>query len=69
MCEAIMSLYKTNSFTMIHSKRIQTNLHWILQAIGSSMAIAGMFVEFFGRQAEEKHHFVSNHSKIGNEIL
>lgn len=61
MCEAIMSLYQQNSWTVLHTKRTKTNLHWILQAIGSTMAIAGMVVYFVHRN----QHFVSIHSKLG----
>lgn len=61
MCEAILSLYNSNSWTQIHEKRAKTNLHWILQAIGSSMAIAGMVIEFINRDI----HFRTRHSKIG----
>lgn len=61
MCESILSLYKQNSWSTVHCKRTKTNLHWILQAIGSTMAIAGMVVEYLTRQS----HFRSIHSQLG----
>lgn len=61
MCEAIMSLYQQNSWTVLHTKRTKTNLHWVLQAIGSGMAVGGMVTYFVNRN----EHFVSIHSKLG----
>lgn len=46
MTEAILCLYHLNSSSQLHCRRRSNNIHWILQIIGSSLAIAGMFVEF-----------------------
>lgn len=61
MCEAIMSLYQQNSWTVLHTKRTKTNLHWVLQAIGSSMAIGGMLLYVVNRD----QHFDSLHGQLG----
>lgn len=61
MCESIMSLYQHNSWSALHTRKTQTHLHWILQALGSGMAIAGMIVYVVDRQ----HHFISLHARLG----
>lgn len=61
MCESIMALYAQNSWSGLHTRRTQTNLHWILQALGSGMAIAGMVVFYL----ERDYHLDSTHSIVG----
>lgn len=61
MCESIMSLYQHNSWSGLHTRRTQTHLHWILQALGSGMAIAGMVLYYLDRT----HNIVSLHARLG----
>lgn len=61
MCESIMSLYKHNSWSHLHQRRTQQHLHWILQALGSGAAIAGMAVYYVARD----RHLRSTHSQLG----
>lgn len=61
MCEGIMSLYSHNSWSALHTRRTQTNIHWILQAIGSGMAIAGSVLYYLQRD----QHLVTTHAVLG----
>lgn len=61
MCEGIMSLYAHNSWSSLHTRRTQTNLHWILQALGSGMAIAGSVIYYL----ERTEHLITTHAVLG----
>lgn len=61
MCEGILSFYKTNSWSNIHSPRTKANIHWIFLAIGSVLAIAGMIILYQDRST----HFQTIHSQLG----
>lgn len=61
MCESLMSLYKPNSWSSMHSIRTRKNLHWILQAIGGSLAMAGMIILYSLRGFQIR----SIHSQLG----
>lgn len=56
-----MALYADNSWSALHTRKTQTHLHWILQALGSSLALAGMIQYFFDRQ----RHLISLHAQLG----
>lgn len=62
MTEAILSLYHLNSWSRLHCRRTRNNIHWILQVIGSALAIAGMVVEF----QLNVNHLLSIHAWTGN---
>lgn len=61
MTQAIMAFYSQNVWSRQHTQPVKRLLHWILQAIGSTMAIAGMIIEYVNRGT----HFRSTHSIIG----
>lgn len=65
MTEAIMAFYAHNVWSKQHIRKTQRTLHWLLQAIGSGMAIAGMIIEFVSRDQAGKSHFKSTHSIVG----
>lgn len=56
-----MALYNRNSWSDMHGRRSRSNLHWILQAIGWSMAYAGMFILYNYRGFQ----IASIHSQLG----
>lgn len=60
-----MAFYPLNTWSQQHSRQTKKTIHWILQAIGSTSAIAGMTIEFIGRWEKSKYHFISLHSKFG----
>lgn len=61
MTEAIMALYAQNVWSQYHSHYVKRTIHWVLQAIGSSMAIVGIIIEYVNRPT----HFRTKHSVIG----
>lgn len=61
MTEAILSLYHLNSWSRLHCRRTRNNIHWILQVIGSALALAGMTVEF----QLNVNHLLSIHAWTG----
>lgn len=61
MAESIMCFYEHNSWTKHHGRRTRSNLHWILQVIGCSFAIAGSWILYDARRV----HFISIHSVTG----
>lgn len=65
MAEAILAFYPLNAWSQLHTRQTKKTIHWVLQAIGSISAIAGMIIEFISRFQNSKYHFVSTHSIIG----
>lgn len=61
MTQAILAFYSQNVWSQYHSQPVKRRLHWVLQAIGSSMAIIGMIIEYWNRRT----HFQTKHSIIG----
>lgn len=56
-----MAFYSENVWSQQQSQPVKRLLHWVLQATGSSMAIAGMIIEYVNRST----HFQTKHSIIG----
>lgn len=65
MSEAILSLYSENVWSMQCSRKTKKNIHWILQAVGSTIAFAGIITEYIFRSLKSKPHFSTTHSTIG----
>lgn len=65
MTQSIMSFYSENVWSKDHSRNTQRTLHWVLQAVGSSAALAGMSFEFTYAWKHDLEHFTSTHSIIG----
>lgn len=63
MAEAIIGIYQGNSWSRQHSRRSRFNIHWIMQAVGSTLSISGVLVQWF---AYGKHHFDNYHAFLGN---
>lgn len=63
MAEAIIGIYQGNSWSRQHSRRSRFNIHWIMQAVGSTLSISGVLVQWF---AYGKHHFNNYHAFLGN---
>lgn len=61
MAEAILTLYSSNSWSSFHTKRTKRNMHWIIQVIGSTMAIVGTAILIPDRVT----HFNTVHSVTG----
>lgn len=61
MAEAVLALYSENSWTKLNARRSKNHIHWIVQALGSGLAIAGTVVYYI----ERRRHFGSLHSKLG----
>lgn len=56
-----MAFYSQNVWSQKHSQPVKRLLHWVLHAIGSSMAMAGMYIEY----ANRRKHLHSKHAIIG----
>lgn len=65
MAEGIMAFYKGNSLTFLSSRQEKTNIHWILQAVGGSMGLAGCIVEIWAREVAGRKHFNNAHAIYG----
>lgn len=65
MAQSILALYSENVWSKQHTRQTHKTLHWILQGLGSSAAIAGMIIEFINRWKSSKNHFTSTHSILG----
>lgn len=61
MAEAILALYASNGWSFFHSARTKRNIHWIMQVIGSTMAIVGTIILYPQRPI----HFKTVHSVTG----
>lgn len=65
MTQAILAFYSENVWSKQHTRQTQKTIHWVLQAVGSSVAILGIIIEYIGRSQKSKPHFSSTHSTIG----
>lgn len=61
MAESILTLYSNNYWSLFLTPKTKRNVHWILQVIGSAMAIFGTIVLYLRR----KKHFKHTHSILG----
>lgn len=61
MTEAILTLYASNGWSFFHSPRTKRNIHWIIQVIGSTMAIIGTVILY----PKRTEHFNTVHSIAG----
>jgi cytochrome b-561 domain-containing protein 2 len=69
MAEGIMSFYKANSFTFLSSRSEKTCIHWILEAVGGFMGLAGCIVYIYKREIDGKRHFKGAHSLYGERKM
>lgn len=60
-----MSFYSENVWSNGLSRQSKRTIHWILQAVGSILAIIGSILEFISRWQKGKVHFNSTHSVLG----
>lgn len=60
-----MSLYSQNMWSKSYDRKKQRTLHWVLQAIGSSIAIFGIVLEYISREKKGKKHFKEGHGLVG----
>lgn len=65
MTQAILAYYSQNVWSRQHSQPMKRLLHWVLQAIDSRMATAGMILEYVNRDMRGVSHFHSKHSIVG----
>ncbi|XP_055300573.1 probable transmembrane reductase CYB561D1 [Sitodiplosis mosellana] len=61
MAEAILTLYSSNCWSFFYAPKTKRTLHWLIQVIGSLMAIVGTTVFYSTRQ----FHFQTTHSITG----
>lgn len=61
MAEAILTLYSSNCWSFFHTPKTKRNMHWVIQVIGSTMAIVGTAILI----PERSTHFHSVHSITG----
>lgn len=63
-----MSLYNQNVWSKNRSRQTQKTMHWIMQLIGSTTAMVGIFCEFIGHVLGTTFytgHFKTKHSVLG----
>lgn len=61
MAEAIMTLYSSNCWSFFYAPKTKRTIHWIMQVVGSSLAIIGTVILYPTR----KSHFKTIHSITG----
>ena len=71
MTQAILAFYSENVWSKPCGRQTKKTIHWVLQAVGSSIAIFGIVIEYIGREQiaretkKPKPHFSNTHSIIG----
>lgn len=65
MTQSILAFYSQNVWSRNYSRQTQRTLHWVLQAIGSSMAMVGIVLEYVSREQKGKAHFKFGHGLMG----
>lgn len=63
MTQAILAFYSQNVLTQYNSRSVQRRIHWIMQLVGSSMAICGITIQFFSTY--KTGHFDTVHGIFG----
>lgn len=61
MTEAILAFYSENVWSQQYTRPVKKTLHWILQTVGSLVALIGMIIEF----ANKQRHFTTTHAILG----
>lgn len=61
MAEAILTLYESNCWSFFHTPKTKRRIHWIMQTIGSLMAIVGTAILV----PQRKSHFMTIHAITG----
>lgn len=61
MAEAILTLYSSNCWSFFHTPKTKRSIHWIMQVVGSLMAIVGTTILYPQRTI----HFKSIHAITG----
>ncbi|XP_055851026.1 transmembrane reductase CYB561D2-like [Episyrphus balteatus] len=61
MAEGLMTHYNGNTFLLSYKRKSRTTIHWILQALGGAIGIAGGVIEMCRMDV----HFVTIHGKLG----
>lgn len=64
MAEAIMCHYSNNAVLLAYSRKTRTNLHWILQLVGSVCSIWGIVDKMVYKEV----HFTTTHGKLGSYV-
>jgi len=62
MAEAIIGIYQGNTWSRLHSRRSRHNIHWIMQAVGTTLSISGVLLQWL---AYGKHHYENYHAHLG----
>lgn len=65
MTQSIMAFYSENVWSSGLSRQSKRTIHWMLQALGSTLAIIGFILELVSRLQKGKVHFNSTHSVLG----
>lgn len=61
MAESILCFSSTNSWSIVHTRRTNKHVHWILQVVGAILSLAGCIIEYFDR----RDHFHTVHGITG----
>ena len=62
MIEGVMTLLPHNIWSVKYDKKTKRTIHWILQTIGSLLALSGIIVECVNYNGK---HFATKHAIIG----
>ncbi|KAG4067564.1 hypothetical protein HA402_005336 [Bradysia odoriphaga] len=62
MIEGIMTLLPQNIWSAKYETQTKRTIHWILQTVGSLLALSGMVVEYVNYRGK---HFATNHAIVG----
>lgn len=60
-----MAHYRGNVLTYTYSRKMKTTIHWVFQAIGCGLCIAGMAYVIWETTETNRPHFPNIHAKLG----
>lgn len=61
MAEGMMTHYNGNLLLFYYSRKTKTTIHWVLQALGGTLGIAGGIIKI----TQKSSHFTTIHGKVG----
>lgn len=67
MAEAILVFYANNTWSNLLRRPVKNHVHWILQAIGAALNIAGMVIEIYIKDWKLK--WTNNHVIFGKYLV
>lgn len=69
MAEGILSFSTSNSFTSLLKRNTKTKVHLVLQAMGGTLALTGVSIQFLDKIKNGEEHWSTPHAVVGKFLV